>query len=173
MRDRSRTIAALRALAERPGTPEEGETARRMLAIFGGKEWIPRPFNVSEWPAGTRLFYCYWCYDNDAGTVRTKPPKFIQGQWWMLIKFDRLKTARWVPVTSELGCHIATSPFSGDEQESLYRGDVDWKEWDIELAAKLGVSHPNFRMTVEPERESRTMNFIHSGMIVKSPKAVK
>lgn len=31
MRNRTKTIEALRRLAERPGTPQEGETARRLL----------------------------------------------------------------------------------------------------------------------------------------------
>ena len=31
MRNRTKTIEALRRLAERPGTPQEGETARRIL----------------------------------------------------------------------------------------------------------------------------------------------
>jgi hypothetical protein len=37
MRDRSKTIASLRRLIERPGTPQEGETARRLLEMMGGK----------------------------------------------------------------------------------------------------------------------------------------
>jgi hypothetical protein len=45
----------------------------------------------------------------------------------MLIKFDRLKQARWVPVTSELGCHLSLTPFEGNEQETLYQRDVDWE----------------------------------------------
>ena len=117
MRNRRRTIESLRRLAERPGTKAEGETARRLLEQMGGKPKqsfpIP-PFNPSTFPPGTRIFYCYWCYANDAGTIRKPPPRWIQGQWWMYIKFDRLKQPQWVPVTSAKGCHIATEPFAGE-----------------------------------------------------------
>ena len=128
MRNKQKTIESLRRLAERPGSPNEGEIARRLLEQLGAKTWVGRPFDPSMFPSGTVVFYCYWCYRNDRGAVRTKPPKVIQGQWWMLIKFDRLKQARWVPVTSELGCHLALTPFEGNEQETLYRRDVDWEE---------------------------------------------
>ena len=163
MRDRSKTIASLRRMIERPGTPEEGQTARRLLEMMGGENWIPRPFDPAEWPFGTRLFYCYWCYDNDIGTVRTKPPKFVQGQWWMLIKFDRLKQARWVPVTSDLGCHIAKQPFWGDEAETLYRGEIEWKEIDRKFGEKLdslGIPHKvtEFRMTGDKTKDSSRMS---------------
>ena len=46
----------------------------------------------------------------------------------MLIKFDRLKSARWVPVTSDLGCHIGLEPFKGNEYKVLYNRDIDWEE---------------------------------------------
>src|SRR5208337_5001128 len=128
MRDRSKTIAALRRLIERPGTPQEGETARRLLEMMGGKDWVPRPFNPSEYPVGTRIYYCYWCYDNDTGTMCKQAPKWNHGQWWMRIKFDRLKQPRWVPVTSELGCHLGHEPFKGNEHDVLYHRDIDWEE---------------------------------------------
>jgi len=143
MRDRSKTIASLRRLIERPGTPQEGETARRLLEMMGGKDWVPRPFDASMYPCGTVVYYCYWCYENDRGTIRTKPPKWIQGQWWMLIKFDRLKSARWVPVTSDLGCHLGFEPFVGNDQKVLYLRDVDWEIKDEEFkksCAALGIS---------------------------------
>lgn len=38
MRDKQRTIESLRRLAERPGRPQEGETARRMLREMEAKE---------------------------------------------------------------------------------------------------------------------------------------
>src|ERR1700677_2577305 len=128
MRDRSKTIASLRRLIERPGTPQEGETARRLLEMMGGKDWVPRPFIPSMFPVGTVIYYCYWGYENERGTIRTKPPKLIQGQWWMLIKFDRLKNPFWVPVTSELGCHLGLTPFVGNEQKVLYHRDIEWEE---------------------------------------------
>ena len=103
MRDKTTTIAALRRLAERPGTPEEGEVARAMLNKLGGTDWVPLPFDPHDFKAGDVVFYCYWCYRNERGIVRNKPPKMSHGQWRMLIKFDYLKAARWVPVTSELG----------------------------------------------------------------------
>jgi hypothetical protein len=46
----------------------------------------------------------------------------------MLIKFDRLKTPIWVPVTSELGCHLGLEPFKGNEQKVLYNRDIEWEE---------------------------------------------
>ena len=55
-------------------------------------------------------------------------PKWIQGKWWMRIKFDRLKQPRWVPVTSELGCHLGLKPFEGNDCEVLYHRDIDWEE---------------------------------------------
>ena len=128
MRDRSKTIASLRRLIERPGTPQEGETARRLLEMMGGKDWVPHPFNASDYPCGTVVYYCYWCYENDRGVVRTKPPSYHHGQWWMLIKFDRLKTARWVQVTSEVGCHLGFVPFKGNEYDVLYHRDIDWEK---------------------------------------------
>jgi hypothetical protein len=127
MRNKQKTIESLRRLAERPGSPNEGEIARALLEQLGAKFWKARPFAPSLFPPGTVVYYCYWCYRNDRGVVRTKPPKVIQNQWWMLIKFDRLKQARWVPVTSELGCHLSLTPFEGNEQETLYQRDVDWE----------------------------------------------
>lgn len=41
MRDRTKTIAALRALAERPGTPAEGETARKKLRELEAQQPAP------------------------------------------------------------------------------------------------------------------------------------
>lgn len=139
MRNRSKTIEALRRLAERPGTPEEGDTARLFLEKLSGKKraWIPHPLNPAMFPPGTRIYYCYWCYENDAGTVRAKPAKMIEGQWWMLIKFDRLKTPRWVPVTSKLGCHVALEPFEGFEKETLYHRDVEYYERETTFTQKF------------------------------------
>jgi hypothetical protein len=120
MRNRRQTIESLRRLAERPGTKAEGETARRLLEAMTAGMPQPKPFNLSEFPRGTEIWYAYWCYWNCRGTVRTKPPKMIQGKWWMLIKFDHLKQARWVPVTSGKGCHISKRPFTAEETEFLH-----------------------------------------------------
>jgi hypothetical protein len=128
MRNKQKTIESLRRLAERPGTPNEGAIARRLLEQLGAKTWVSRPFDPSLFPQGTVVFYCYRCYKNDRGVIRTKPPKRIQGEWWVLIKFDHLKQARWVPVTSELGCHLSLTPFDGNERDTLYRMDLDWEE---------------------------------------------
>ena len=46
----------------------------------------------------------------------------------MRIKFDRLKQPRWVPVTSNLGCHLGFTPFVGNEKGVLYHKDIDWEE---------------------------------------------
>ena len=54
MRNRSRTIESLRRLAERPGTPHEGETARMLLAKLGAIDWTPlavRAIDVPVWDA--------------------------------------------------------------------------------------------------------------------------
>lgn len=140
MRDRAKTIAGLRAMAERPGSPNEGEIAKRLLAQLGVKPWNPRVFNPSVFPRGTVIFYCYWCYGNDRGVIACDAPKSERGQWWMRIKFDRLKQARWVPVTSLLGCHIDVFPFTGNEAETLYRMDLEWEEKERQLIEKLRKS---------------------------------
>ena len=137
MRDRSKTIAGLRAMAERPGSPNEGEIAKRLLAQLGVKPWNPRVFNPSIFPRGTVVHYCYWCYENDRGVIACDAPRSQRGQWSMRIKFDRLKQPRWVPVTSPLGCHIDVFPFTGNEAMTLYRMDLEWEEKDAEFAAKL------------------------------------
>ena len=145
MRDKQRTIEALRHLAERPGTPQEGETARRLLALMGGVEWIVKPFDPALFPVGTTVFYCYWTYRNLRAVVMTGKDGLYQthrGQTWMRLKFTHLLHPRWVPVTSELGCHIALERFSGNEEETLYRGDIDWQERDREFreqCAALGI----------------------------------
>ena len=137
MRDRQKTIEALRRLAERPGTPEEGETAKRLLKQFGALEWIVTPFDHAKFPKGTRVFYCYWCYRNEPATVVQSVLKHTGGETWMCLKFDSLKRSRWVPVTSPLGCHIGMKPFKGDDAETLYRMTLNWREQDIELAALI------------------------------------
>lgn len=144
MRDRQATIEALRRLAERPGTPHEGDTARRLLERMGAPEWVVTELDASLFPVGTEVFYCYWCYRNDRAVVRSLP-KTIQGQQWIRMKFDRLKQARWVPVTSHVGCHIAREPFTGNVEETLYRKDVDWAVKDAEFKQWLrecGITEP-------------------------------
>lgn len=140
MRDRSKTIDSLRRLAERPGSVEEGNTARRLLELMGGTDWIPTLFDPHKFPLGSVVYYCYWCYRNDRAVVvkgRNGLFQYHQGQTWMRLKFDRLKTPRWVPVTSNLGCHIGIAPFVGNEAEVLYRRDIDWQIHDAEFREKL------------------------------------
>jgi hypothetical protein len=50
MRDRAKTIESLRRLAERPGTPQEGETARRKLREMEAdmKSSVP-PQTAPQW----------------------------------------------------------------------------------------------------------------------------
>lgn len=124
-RNRAKTVASLRRLAERPGTRSEGEVAKRMLERFGIHEWHATPYDAAKYPADTRIYYCYWCYRNEAGTVCKQPAKKIQGQWWLRIKFDYLKSPRWVPITSRLGCHISTAKFNGREAEIMYHMSED------------------------------------------------
>jgi hypothetical protein len=76
----------------------------------------------------------------------------INSQWWMLIKFDRLKTARWVPVTSSLGCHIGLVPFTGYEAEALFYRDAKYWEQSttfeqefIDFMRERGVEWPRAR----------------------------
>jgi len=138
MRNKRATAASLRRLAERPGTPAEGETARRLLAKFAPKEWVGRPFAAADFPKGARVFYCYWCYRNDPAIVVTHNVKHIGGATWMCLKFDRLKNSRWVPVTSSLGCHLALAPFEGDEAEILYHMDKDW-DWEKFVAEIMAI----------------------------------
>lgn len=53
MRDKQRTIESLRRLAERPGTPQEGETARKKLRDMEARETprVPPPPvpNTARW----------------------------------------------------------------------------------------------------------------------------
>ncbi len=75
----------------------------------------------------------------------------------MRLKFDHLKQPRWVPVTSNLGCHIAAVPFSGNEEETLYRGIVDWQERDREFresCAVLGIDLTTYDDRKDPENGS-------------------
>ena len=147
MRNRRKTIESLRRLAERPGTPSEGETARLLLEKMGGKPKVSfpvHPFIATNFPKGTVIYYCYWCYPNNRGTICSKPPKMIQGEWWMLIKFDRLKQARWVPVTSKKGSHIRTEPFIGEEarwMELIYCDDLEEHDARMEEIRRMCTAH--------------------------------
>jgi hypothetical protein len=134
---RSSKIEALRRLAERPGTEAEGLVAKAMLEKLGAKPW--RPFNAADWPAGKRLIYNYWAYDNESGTMMKQPPKMIQGQWWMRIKFDRLKEPRWVPVTSDhYGCHLMTEELTHEQHKDTW--GFDWRKSERELWEKLNAA---------------------------------
>lgn len=122
MRNRRKTIEALRRLAERPGTPEEGATAARLLEQMAGNGPKRREFNADEFPLLAEVWYAYWCYRNEHGYIASKKPKTINGKTWVRIKFDHIKQPRWVPVTSsECGCHISRTPFSAEEAEDLYQ----------------------------------------------------
>lgn len=122
--NRRKTIEALRRLAERPGTPHEGKVARAMLEKMEARTVPVRPFVASEWPRFTPIFYNYWCYTNAAGVIIGKEPKIIQGETWLRIKFEHLKTPRRVPVTSRKGCHLSKVPLSREESEEM------WRLWD-------------------------------------------
>jgi hypothetical protein len=77
------------------------------------------------------------------------------GKWWMRIKFDHLKQARWVPVTSHLGCHLGATPFTGNDRETLCRGDEDWQMKDREWRDKLKSLGIKFKDTETTERVRR------------------
>lgn len=114
MRNRRKTVASLRSLAERPGTPEEGATARKLLERMVGSVPAPKLFSAAEFPRGTAVFYNYWAYpQNDPCIIVGKKPKIIQGQTWLRMKFAHLKQPRRVPVTSEKGCHIRAACTKG------------------------------------------------------------
>jgi hypothetical protein len=122
-RDRRKTIASLRRLAERPGTPAEGELARRLLEKMStAPKRTVKPFLAAEFPRGTAVFYNYWAYrENDPCQIVGKEPKVAEGQTWLRMKFDSLKQPRWVPVTSAMGCHISRTPLSTQESEFMCR----------------------------------------------------
>lgn len=141
-----RTIEALKRLAERPGTPAEGEVARAMLEKLGVRH--VKDFDPAEWPEGKRVFYNYWAYFNEAGAVCKQPHKIQRGQIWLRIKFDRLKQARWVPVSSEhYGCHLTEQPMTREESKDTW--NFDWRENERELWERLN------RAGIFDERKSR------------------
>jgi hypothetical protein len=121
MRIRRRTLESLRRLAERPGTKHEGIVAAAMLAKMQSKTPKFSKFSVADWPRGTKGFYNYWAYDrNSECEVMTKPPKIIQGQWWIRLRFKHLKQPRWAPITNVKGCHLSKRPLSDTEAEYMY-----------------------------------------------------
>lgn len=124
MRNRRQTIESLRRLADRPGTKAEGETARRLLEAMTAGMPQPKPFNLSEFPRGTEIWYAYWCYWNKHGVIVGREPKTYSGQTWLRIKFDHLKNPIRVPVTSGKGCHISKRPFTAEETEFLHNSWV-------------------------------------------------
>lgn len=126
MRDKQRTIESLRRLAERPGTPQEGETARRILEKMVENSKTTqrsrgRVFNHSDFPVLAEVWYSYWCYPNQHGYIVGSKIKQTEGRIWMRIKFDHLKQPRWVPVTSsECGCHISRTAWADADAGWLY-----------------------------------------------------
>lgn len=126
MRNRRKTIESLRRLAERPGTPAEGRTARALLEKMVGNVPVPTPFNVAEFPTGTAVFYNYWAYPiNDPCIIVGREPRIIQGRTWLRMRFTHLKQPRRVPVTSEKGCHISKAPLSDADADAMYHY---WRE---------------------------------------------
>jgi hypothetical protein len=121
MRNRRRTIESLRRLVERPGTAAEGATARALLERMEGFVRPRRLFTEAEFPRFTKIYYNRWAYGrNESGVIVGKKPKQVQGQTWVRIKFDHLKSPRSVPVTSaKRGCHISKEPLSADESDYL------------------------------------------------------
>lgn len=143
MRNRRKTIESLRRLAERPGTPHEGALAEKMLERMAGSGPVPRPFRIEDWPRFTEIFYSYWCYKNARGVIAGKAFKMIQGQWWVRIKFDHLKTVRIVPVTSDAcGCHLSKTRMTKEEAIWFYfmgREHGTWIPRDTDV--EYGVNH--------------------------------
>ena len=43
-------------------------------------------------------------------------------------KIRQTEVARWVPVTSELGCHLGLKPFENNDYQVLSHMDIDWEE---------------------------------------------
>ena len=85
-----------------------------------GNQPQARAFNPADFPWGTEVWYSYWCYRNQHGVIVSQKTLIEQGETWLRIKFDYLKQARWVPVTSRHGCHISKQPFPPQEEEYLY-----------------------------------------------------
>lgn len=136
MRDKQRTIESLRRLAERPGTPQEGETARRLLEKMVGSKSTThargRIFSHVDFPVLSEVWYAYWCYPNQHGFIASDKIKQTEGKIWMRIKFDHLKQPRWVPVTSlECGSHISRTPWIEADARWLYEmGRPIEPDWD-------------------------------------------
>jgi hypothetical protein len=129
MRNRRKTIESLRRLAERPGTKHEGEVARQMLERMEGSNSSLKVFDfkLCEFPIGTDVFYNYWAYPKNSRAVVMKGKdghfKVIEGKTWMRLKFDNLKSPRWVPVTSVKGSHISKTPLSNEDAQYMH---YDW-----------------------------------------------
>ena len=144
VRNRRRTIAALRRLAERPGTPHEGIVAKIMLERMAGNSPQPKPFRLADFPLGTAVFYNYWAYpQNDPCTIaagrRGVLHQTCAGQTWMRLRFNHLKQPRWVPVTSVKGSHISKEPLSEADAKYLHmphETDFDVDEWIQDLRSR-------------------------------------
>lgn len=133
MSDRRKTMAALKRLADRPGTPGEGAVARAMLERMEANTAVrpaPKPFRFEDFPIGCQVYYNRWAYpENDPCIVfpmKTAPHfRTIEGQIWMRLSFTHLKRPRWVPVTSSKGCHISLTPLSPADAEYLRNPCLD------------------------------------------------
>lgn len=124
-RNHSKTIASLERLAERPGTPEEGATARRLLEKMRGNRPsppTPNEYDFKEFPRFTRIYYNYWAYAaNCPGEIVGKTATIERGIIWVRIKFDHLKHPSRVPVTSRKGCHLSLTPLEPERAMWLQR----------------------------------------------------
>lgn len=141
----ARKIAALRALAERPGTEAEGAVAREKLAKLMAASPAP-PTTIMDsfadtirsavdrcvareelraeiqrrFKPGDLVYYNRWAYAaNEAGIVKGYPKPTTDNAAWLRIKFDRLKTARNVPIFSEDGWHLSHTPLVASEIGNL------------------------------------------------------
>ena len=121
MRNRAQTLESLKRLADRPGTVEEGRTAKRLLERMKVHAPACRPFNLTVFPRGAKAYYNYWAYStNEPCTVACDQYRTVEGRIWMRLKFDSLKSPRWVPVTSAKGCHLSIAPLSARDSDYLY-----------------------------------------------------
>lgn len=127
MRDRAQTVAKLENLAARPGTPQEGETARRKLKEQRAKqvdEMVysePVGFDASRFPAGTVVYY------NSQISRPNRRAVVMDALFWLdkkeqyfRMRFDDRHSAATVCVHFNGKTYISAKPLDEDELRVLH-----------------------------------------------------